>query len=104
MMNFPRPLSPGDRVALVCPSSPLAPGALEAAIAATSHELEAIEKALASIRGDPYYLAVDGKYIQRMNDEEIAEKIHCDPTTVWRNRKRLIQRLAVRLYGVDAVK
>ena len=39
-----------------------------------------------------------------MNDEEIAEKIHCDPTTVWRNRKRLIQRLAVRLYGVDAVK
>ena len=77
---------------------------LEAAIAATSHELEAIEKALASIRGDPYYLAVDGKYIQRMNDEEIAEKIHCDPTTVWRNRKRLIQRLAVRLYGVDAVK
>lgn len=77
---------------------------LEAAIAATSHELEAIEKALASIRDDPYYLAVDGKYIQRMNDEEIAEKIHCDPTTVWRNRKRLIQRLAVRLYGVDAVK
>lgn len=77
---------------------------LEASIAATSHELEAIEKALASIRDDPYYLAVDGKYIQRMTDEEIAEQIHCDPTTVWRNRKRLIQRLAVRLYGVEAVK
>lgn len=36
MMNFPRPLSPGDRVALVCPSSPLASGALEAAIAAVA--------------------------------------------------------------------
>ena len=77
---------------------------MEAAIAATSHELEALDKALASIRDDPYYLAVDGKYIQRMNDEDIAEKIHCDPSTVWRNRKRLVQRVAVRLYGVDAVK
>lgn len=36
MMLFPRPLSPGDRVALVCPSSPLAPGALEAALAAVA--------------------------------------------------------------------
>lgn len=77
---------------------------LEAAIAATSHELEALDKALASIQDDPYYLAVDGKYIQRMTDEEIAEKISCDPTTVWRNRKRLVQRVAVRLYGADAVK
>ena len=77
---------------------------LEAAIAATSHELEALDKALASIRDDPYYLAVDGKNIQRMTDEEIAEQIHCDPSTVWRNRKRLVQRVAVRLYGVEAVK
>lgn len=77
---------------------------LEAAIAATSHELEALDKALASIQDDPYYLAVDGKYIQRMTDEEIAEQIHCDPVTVWRNRKRLVQRVAVRLYGVEAVK
>lgn len=32
-MIFPCPLSPGDRVALVCPSSPLAPGGLELALA-----------------------------------------------------------------------
>lgn len=77
---------------------------LEAAIAATSHELKAIEKALASVRDDPYYLAVDGKYIQRLTDNEIAEKIHCDPVTVRRNRKNLVQRVAVRLYGAYAVK
>ena len=77
---------------------------LEAAIAATSHELKAIEKALASVRDDPYYLAVDGKYIQRMTDEEIAEQVHCDPVTVRRNRKNLVQRVAVRLYGAYAVK
>lgn len=85
---------------------------LEAAIAATSHELEALDKALASIRDDLYYLAVYGKYIQRISDEEIAKKIFelfewdipCHPTTIWKNRKRLVQRVAVRLYGADAVK
>lgn len=77
---------------------------LEASIAATKHELKAIEKALTSIQDDPYYLAVDGKYIQQMTDEEIAEKIHCDPVLVWRNRRSLVQRVAVRLYGACAVK
>ena len=77
---------------------------LEAAVASTSYELDVLDKALASIRDDPYYLVVDGKYVRRMTDEEIAEQIHCDPSTVWRNRKRLVQRVAVRLYGVDATK
>lgn len=77
---------------------------MEANIAATRHELEVLEKALASIESDPYYLTVYGKYVERMQDSEIADKTHCDPATVWRNRKRLIQRVAVRLYGVEAVK
>ena len=63
-----------------------------------------LEKALASIQDDPYYLTVTGKYVERMQDSDIAEKISCDPATVWRNRKRLIQRVAVRLYGVEAIK
>lgn len=77
---------------------------LEAAIAATRHELEALDKALSSIEGAPYYLTVAGKYIERMTDGEIAEKIPCDTVIVWRNRKRLVQRVAVRLYGVEVVK
>ena len=76
----------------------------EAEIAADEHEIEAIERALAAISDDPYYLAVTGKYIDHMTDEEIAGEIHCDATTVWRNRKRLVQRLAVRLYGADALR
>ena len=77
---------------------------LEANIASTRHELEVLAKALASIESDPYYLTVYGKYVERMQDSEIADKTHCDPATVWRNRKRLIQRVAVRLYGVEAIK
>ena len=41
---------------------------------------------------------------KELTDEEIAGEIHCDATTVWRNRKRLVQRLAVRLYGADALR
>lgn len=76
----------------------------EADIAADEHEVEAIEKALSAISADPYYLVITGKYIDHLTDEEIAGKIPCDTTTVWRNRKRLVQRLAVRLYGSDALR
>ena len=77
---------------------------LEAGIAAGEHEIQVMERALASIADDEYSATVTGKYIDRLTDEEIAERIPCDPTTVWRNRKRLVQRLSVRLYGVEAVK
>ena len=77
---------------------------LEAEIAADEHEIHVMERALASIADDEYCLTVTGKYIDRLTDEQIAEQIVCDPTTVWRNRKRLVQRLSVRLYGVDAVR
>ena len=66
--------------------------------------VDASERALVAIANDEYLLTVTGKYIDRLTDEEISERIPCDPTTVWRNRKRLVQRLSVRLYGVDAVK
>ena len=76
----------------------------EAEIAADEHEIETIERALTTISDDPYYLVVTGKYIERMTDEKIAGEISCDTTTVCRNRKRLVQRLAVRLYGADALR
>ena len=77
---------------------------LEADIAADEHEIRVMERALASIADDEYYATVTGKYFDRLTDEAIAARIQCDNTTVWRNRKRLVQRISVRLYGVDAVK
>lgn len=77
---------------------------LEAEIAADEHEVGVMERALESIADDDYYAAVTGKYIDRLTDAQIAEKIQCDASTVWRNRKRLVQRISVRLYGADAVR
>lgn len=77
---------------------------MEATIASDEYEVENMDKALAQISNDDYYLTVTGRYIDDLPDEKIAELIPCDTTTVWRNRKRLVQRLAVWLYGAEAIK
>jgi hypothetical protein len=78
-------------------------GDLEATIATDEHEIATVRRALGDIVDDPYYMAIEGKYIKGLPDEAIAEQIPCDPTTVWRNRKRLVQRLAILLYGAVAI-
>lgn len=77
---------------------------MEATIAADQYEIDAMEKALDVIKDDDYYLTVTGRYLEDLPDEQVAELIPCDTSTVWRNRKRLVQRIAVWLYGADAVK
>lgn len=76
---------------------------LKATIAADEYEIKTIEDALAPLTSDPYFRTVTGRYFDNLTDEEIAKEIPCDPATVWRNRGRLVTRLAVRLYGVDAL-
>lgn len=76
---------------------------LKATIAADEYEVETIEAALKQIENEPYYFTVEGKYLMRLTDDEIADKIHCDKSTVYRNRKNLIQTISVRLYGSRAV-
>ena len=76
---------------------------LEATIAADEHEIQTMERALETIAEDEYYFTVTGRYFDNLPDEVIAGRIPCDTSTVWRNRKRLVQRLSVWLYGASAV-
>lgn len=76
---------------------------LQAQIAADEHEIHAINLALETIKEDEYYPALAGRYFNAKNDKTIAVDLRCDETTVWRNRRRLVKRLAVRLYGVEAL-
>lgn len=75
----------------------------EKTIAADQQEIECIEKALKIIEDDEFYYAVIGRYMEGKTDDEIAEVIHCDPTTIWRKRKLLVQKMAIRMYGVEAL-
>ena len=68
-----------------------------------TREISAINDALNSISTDPYANIIPLKYMNGKTDEKIAEEICCDPSTVRRNRKRLVQKISVRLYGVDAI-
>jgi len=76
---------------------------LEAAIASDQHEIERIEKALEQISKDDYKDIIRLKYFEQKKDEEIAEELHCADRTVRRQKALLVGRLAVFLYGSDAL-
>lgn len=76
---------------------------MTAKIAADEYEVEIIAGALRTIADDPYYAAVAGKFIEGRTDEDIAALIPCDPSTVRRNRGRLMRMLTVWLYGAWAL-
>ena len=76
---------------------------ITATIAADQHEADTIAAALERIKTDPYYVVIAGKFIECKPDDEIAALIPCDASTVRRNRGRLVRRLAVWLYGAQAL-
>lgn len=77
---------------------------LEATIASDEEEIRTIEKAVGYIREDKYAYCLFGRYFDEKDDEAIAAELECDISTVWRNRKRLVQRVSVMLYGAQAVR
>lgn len=53
---------------------------------------------------EPWIDTVKLKYFENMKDDEIAELLHCDKTTVWRNRSRIMNRLLTLWYGIKALR
>jgi len=75
---------------------------ITAQIAANKYEIETVEKALTIIEKDPYYNIIPCLYFYGMSVEETGGEVACDRSTVFRHRTRLVQRVSVFLYGVDA--
>ena len=71
-------------------------------IASMEQEINTIDNALNVIEGNPYADIIRFKFFNRMNDEEIAFRMNCDPSTVRRNKKHLLRHIAIYLYGVAA--
>ena len=79
---------------------------LEYKIKVNENELKKIDKALNTIKDDEYYNIIELKYLnkdKRLNDDEIAAKLYCDRSTICRNRNRLVLKMAVIIYGMDAL-
>lgn len=66
-------------------------------------EVKEIQIALAEISEDVYYRIIELRYFNNLADEDIAEALNCEKTTVWRNRARLVKKLSVIFFGADAI-
>lgn len=76
---------------------------LRGRLAADEREVRKMQAALTSVENDPYFPALEMKYFKSERDADVAERLCCDPSTVRRNRARLVKRLALRLYGAGAL-
>ena len=74
-----------------------------AAIAADELEIEKMESLLARVKDDPYYPVLTGGIFDHKSDEQLASERPCDVRTVQRNRARIIEDMAVWLYGSYAL-
>lgn len=77
---------------------------LKAKIAADDYEIETMNTALKLVEEDPYYPALTGKYFRGEDDQGLAKSLAKDESTVRKGRNKLVRRVMVRLYGVEAVK
>jgi hypothetical protein len=65
-------------------------------------EIRAVKSGLAFVAGDPYYRILPDYYFHGLAYPEIADRLNCDKATVQRHKGRLLRKLALRLYGVEA--
>ena len=70
--------------------------------AEVAREIDGIKSALQAISRDPYYLLIPAKYFQGAKERTAAALCACDKAAVWRNRARLLDVLALSLFGVAA--
>ncbi|WP_029542906.1 hypothetical protein [Selenomonas sp. AB3002] len=68
-----------------------------------SREVGEIETALDYIKNQEYYRIVPMIYFEGKSQKEIEVELHCDRSTIWRNRKVLVARMSEVLYGADAL-
>ena len=77
--------------------------AVEIKLQRDQKEVDEIAAALNMIQGDQYVAAITGRYFENISDTDIAIKLNCDERTVRRNRNRLVKKMALKIYGADAL-
>ena len=57
-----------------------------------------IDKCMATLRNDPYYMVLPMRYFEGRNLEDIGLELGKDTATISRNRVRLVKELSMRLF------
>ena len=76
---------------------------LEIKIERDQKEILEIEEALKLISGDEYEKVITLRYFKDKYPVEIGDIIGCDESTARRNSNRLVRKIAIKLYGADAL-
>lgn len=69
----------------------------------TDQFIRIMESALKQLRHDPYYDVIVYKYFERKTNEEIAELLYCDVSTVSRNKRRLVRKLSFMIFSDQVI-
>jgi len=83
---------------------------LEKSILITKNLISVIDSALNKLKGDKYYDIIECKYFKDMTNDKIADYLaekydqFIDPSTVSRNKSRMINVLKIYLFSDDVVK
>ncbi len=70
----------------------------------TRQEVLRIERALETVKDDPYYDIIPFKYWDGMTMLEIADSFQCEDKTARRHKNRLVNKIKIMLFGADALK
>lgn len=62
-----------------------------------------VERALATIKNDPYYEVIELFYFEGQSRESIAGYFNTSPTTISRNKARLLKKIAPQLLSDDVI-
>ncbi len=65
--------------------------------------IKEVDRALAEIKDDYYAPIIKNIYFNKMEADDISQILHCDRATVYRNKNRLLNVLAIKLYGGDVL-
>ena len=76
---------------------------IKKSIIKTQTVLNYIDNILSKFKNDPYYNIIELKYFEKMTQEEIAEKLQKDVSTINRNKNRLVNEIKVYLMPNDII-
>jgi RNA polymerase sigma factor (sigma-70 family) len=69
----------------------------------TENFIKIIDYAIDTLKDDEYSDIIRLKYFEEKSREEIAEIFDCDPSTISRNKNRLINLLQIRLFSDEVI-
>lgn len=67
-------------------------------ISETQNALALIDKALESVKYDPYYDVIPKLYFDGLSQEDVASEYGCSQVNISKNKNRLIKALAIQLF------